>query len=576
MIRLLLFFCLLAAAAFGLDWFLDRPGDIVLTWQGYRVETSVGVGLAVLIAAAIVIAVLWAVIRTIFRLPSLIAMTSRQRRRSKGYTALSRGMIAAGAGDVRLARKSAIEAGRHLPDEPLALLLRAQAAQLAGDREATDQAFSDMVERPATRLLGLRGLHIEAHRRGDFEAAHHFAQEAHKVAPLAWSAKAVLDHRTAHGDWQAALTALESNIAAKLIDKKTGQRQRAVLETALALEALNTNPEEALRLSRQAAGREPALVPAVAIAARLMSRKGDIRKAAKLIETAWETSPHPDLADIYLDLRPGDSNADRLVRAQMLMRLAPREPESRIAVARAALASRAFTVARDAMKPLVAEDEQPTVRMCLIMADLEDAEHGARGDVRAWLARASRAPRDAVWMADGIAAEAWAPASPVTGKLDAFVWQRPPERPGLAIPLHPLVDEAPAAQPALTLTGQDLTRQDLAAQAPALREAAAAPPPDTQVPAPEPAIASAVPASISPAPIATASNPAISSPAAAHSAETDGELIPAPEPDAAPADIKPPPKPVIFPVPSAPDDPGKPDDTIGQSPSWLYPNGRSK
>ena len=33
-------------------------------------------------------------------------------------------------------------------------------------------------------------------------------------------------------------------------------------------------------------------------------------------------------------------------------------------------------------------------------------------------------------MADGVAAKRWAPVSPVTGRLDAFVWQRPAERLG--------------------------------------------------------------------------------------------------------------------------------------------------
>jgi len=33
------------------------------------------------------------------------------------------------------------------------------------------------------------------------------------------------------------------------------------------------------------------------------------------------------------------------------------------------------------------------------------------------------------WIAGGVMSEQWLPASPVTGKLDAFVWQRPDERP---------------------------------------------------------------------------------------------------------------------------------------------------
>jgi HemY protein len=523
MIRLLLFLCLLAGIAFGLGWFLDQPGDITLNWLGYHIETSVGVGVGLVLLIAIGFTILWGLIRTIFRLPSVIAIASRQRKRGKGYAALSRGMIAAGAGDVRLARKSASEAAKHLPDEPLALLLKAQAAQIAGDRAATDAAFTEMTERPSTRLLGLRGLHIEAQRRGDLQAAHHFAQEAHKIAPLAWSANAVFDHHTGQGDWQKALAVLDSNIAAKLIDKKNGERQKAVLETALAIEAENTSPDEALRLSRLAAGRAPSLVPAVTLAARLMSRKGDIRKAAKLIETAWMKNPHPDLADVYLDLRPGDSNADRLVRANMLMRMTPREPEAHMAVARAALAARDFNSARKAMKPLIAEGEQPTVRMCLIMADLEDVEHGALGDVRAWLARASRAPRDAVWMADGIAAEAWAPASPVTGKLDAFVWQRPPERPGLAIPLHP-IEEA----------------RETAETSPA---ALVAPIAESEAVESEPLAETVEPSELEPLDVRL----------------VRPEKPIQPQPTLAHPDIKASATPVIFPQPELPDDPGTPE-----------------
>ena len=46
---------------------------------------------------------------------------------------------------------------------------------------------------------------------------------------------------------------------------------------------------------------------------------------------------------------------------------------------------------------------------------------------RSALARASRAPRDPAWIADGVIADHWAPVSPVTGRLDAFVWTTPTE-----------------------------------------------------------------------------------------------------------------------------------------------------
>ncbi len=455
MTRVLFFFLVLALAGLGVVWIVDRPGEIAVTWQGYRIETTLAVAIGFVALAAIVLASLFLLLRFLFRLPSLLARRSAKRRRAKGYAALTRGMVAVGAGDAKLARRSAAEAHRHLEPEPLTLLLAAQSAQLSGDRAGAESAFGKLAEDPSTRLLGLRGLHIEAQRRGDAEAAIHFAQEAHKIAPLPWSAKAVLDHHAAKSQWEHALAAIESNIAAKLVDKKTGERQRAVLETAVALDKATQAPEEALRLARRALRRAPDLIPAVALAARLSARKGELRKAAKLIESAWQRQPHPELAETYLDLRPGDSNADRLAKARTLAKLVPRDPESGMIVARAALAARDFKTARQAMTPLVGDDERPTARMCLIMAELEDAETGDQGQVRQWLARSARAPRDPVWMADGVAAAQWAPVSPVTGRLDAFVWQRPLDRLGTQIEAHdwskaveaPVAEIAPPSAP---------------------------------------------------------------------------------------------------------------------------------
>ena len=62
----------------------------------------------------------------------------------------------------------------------------------------------------------------------------------------------MLEHRAGKSDWESALAALESHIAAKLIDKETGARQKAVLETAIALDKADRAPDEALRLTRQA------------------------------------------------------------------------------------------------------------------------------------------------------------------------------------------------------------------------------------------------------------------------------------------------------------------------------------
>src|SRR6202008_3862853 len=108
----------------------------------------------------------------------LIAMALSHRRGVRGYLAISRGLVAVGAGDSAAARRAANEAERIAPGEPLALLLNAQCAQLSGDRAAAEHAFRAMAERSDTKLLGLRGLFVEAPRRKDNVAAHAYAEAA--------------------------------------------------------------------------------------------------------------------------------------------------------------------------------------------------------------------------------------------------------------------------------------------------------------------------------------------------------------------------------------------------------------
>jgi HemY protein len=441
MIRLLLFLVLLCLAAFGLAWFVDHPGQVGLTWQGYRVETSLTLALGGVIVLAIAIALLWGIIRFVFRIPSLVSLAKRARRREKGFAALSRGMVAVGSGDARAAARHAADAHRLIGAEPLTRLLRAQAAQLAGDRAAAEQAFKDMLDGSHTHALGLRGLHVEARRRGDHEAALEYAAEAHKHAALPWAGQAVLDDRATRGDWAGALAIVETNAAARLIDKPSANRLRAVLKTAIAQERAEREPQAALALAQDATRLAPSLVPAAVLSGRLSASAGDYRRAARVLESAYEKTPHPDLAAAYLRMRPGDSAAERLTRARALARLAHDDPESRLTVARAALEARDFATARAAIAPLLGPDSpsgRPSVRASLLMADLEETQ-GAPGAVREWLARAARAPRDRAWVADGLVSDRWAPVSPA-GKLDAFVWRTPEER--LSAPDVPLATSA--------------------------------------------------------------------------------------------------------------------------------------
>jgi HemY protein len=280
-----------------------------------------------------------------------------------------------------------------------------------------------MAEREDTRLLGLRGLFIEAQRADDPVAAVMIAEEALKLAPgSTWASHAVLGFRCAKGDWSGALTILDNNLASGLVDKSAYRRQRGVLLTARALELEQVDRDTSRESVMEAIKLAPTLVPAAVLASKYQSEAHQVRRSMRIVETAWQKQPHPDLADAYAHVRLGDSARQRLVRVETLAAKAPGHIEGALAIARAAIDAAEFTRAREALAPFIAA---PTQRVAMLMAEIEGTEHGDSGRARAWTLRAVRALHDPVWTADGYVSDRWRPVSPVTGRLDAFQWQTP-------------------------------------------------------------------------------------------------------------------------------------------------------
>ncbi|MBX9774009.1 MAG: heme biosynthesis protein HemY [Xanthobacteraceae bacterium] len=424
MIRVVIYLVIVGVLAAGAVWLADRPGDVLITWQGRPIKTYVSVLVYTMLAGAVLISILFSVFRAIWRSPETLRLHLRMRRGVRGYHAVSQGLIAVGSGDVRAARRYADEAARIAPNEPLTLLLAAQASQLSGDRDAAERTFNAMAARDDTRLLGLHGLYIEAQRRNDAAGAKVYAEEAAgAVRAPSWAGLAVFDARCAAGDWVGALERLDRNMKSGLVDRDSYRRQRAVLLTARALETDARDDRDGARaLALEAVKFAPTLVPAAALAGRLLGEARETRRAARIVEAAWKANPHPDLAEAYAYLQTGASARDRLRRVEMLAEKTPGNTEGALAVARAALDAQEFAVARRVLAPLAIA---PSQRVAMLMAELEEKEHGDEGRAREWMTRALRARLDPAWTADGIRSERWMPVSPVTGRLDAFQWKDP-------------------------------------------------------------------------------------------------------------------------------------------------------
>lgn len=441
MIRLLAFLIVVFALGLGFAWLADRPGDMVVTFNGYQYQVSLMVAAVAIVTVVAAVMILWWLVKSLWNSPYTISRYFRVRRRDRGYQALSTGMIAAGAGDGALARKKTKEAAKLIrsDQEPLIHLLEAQASLLEGDHEGARQKFEGMLDDPEMRLLGLRGLYLEAERLGDRNAARHYAGRAAAVAPqLAWAAESTLEELTARGDWDGALKLVDAQKSTRQIERDAASRRRAVLLTAKAQSLADSDPNAARTAALEANKLRPDFAPAAVAAAAALFKQNDVRKGSKVLETAWRAEPHPEIAELYTHARPGDAVLDRLNRAKKLQEMKKNHAESSMTVARAALDAQDFSTARSEAEAAIRMDRREGAY--LLLADIEEAETGDQGKVRQLLSKAVRAPRDPAWVADGVVSERWAPVSPVTGRLDAFEWRAPMERLGQLIDSR---DDAP-------------------------------------------------------------------------------------------------------------------------------------
>ena len=428
MIRLLFFVALVLVLGVGFAWLADRPGDVTLVWQDTRFDISLMAAVTGIVALIAAIMITWWIIKIILTSPQRAARFFRARKRDRGYQALSTGLIAAGAGDAALARKLNKRTKSLLSSdqEPLIHLLDVQAALIEGRNDEARGLFEAMAEDPETRLLGLRGLYLEAQRLGADDAARHYAEKAAEEAPhLPWAGSAALSFRTREGKWDDALRLLERQRQAGSIDKSILARRKAVLLTARGRDQIDSNPAAARDDGLAALKLVPDFVPAAVVAAKALFREDNLKKGSRTLEGVWKAMPHPEIAETYVAARIGDSVLDRLKRAERLETLKPHHAESFMAVARAALDARKFDLARTKAESAARLD--PRENVYLLLADIEEAETGDQGRVRYWLSQALRAPRDRAWTAGSYVAEQWEPVSPVTGEIDAFVWKTPVE-----------------------------------------------------------------------------------------------------------------------------------------------------
>jgi HemY protein len=393
----ILFVGAVAVAALALS---GDAGSANVTWLGWRADMTAAAGGVIVLFGALVATVFWQTLLWILAAPRRAERQRAESRRRQANETLTRGFLAAAAGDGSEARRLAQKAADLADETPgLVRVLAAQAAEAAGDVTAAQAAYSAMLGFPEMRLAGHKGLMQLALAQGERETALRHAQEAFSETRSArWAWRALLEARLAGGEWSAGLELVKNALDRKIVPPVTAERARAALLAALAAQ-LEASPEpktraQALDSAVEAAKLQPGFAPGVVMAARLLAADGKVGRASAALENAWKTAPHPALWLAFRDLRTDETPRER---GQRLMELAAQNPshrESRILGVERALIAGDTSTARAALASLDAEPL--TARIAGLRARVAFAS-AQPDEARLWLTQGMNAPQEPDW-----------------------------------------------------------------------------------------------------------------------------------------------------------------------------------
>ncbi len=426
-LRILLWFVVAAVVMVAAAWLAERPGTVTAQWHGWRVDTSVGVLMLAVLLLILVGVMLWLLYRWIVGAPGALLEGWGESRRRRGYRELTQGLAAAAAGDGNEAQKHARKAEQLLSEPPLTMLLSAQAAQLTGDRDGAKRAFTAMLEDDQMAFLGLRGLIAQSLRDGDQATALEYAQRAFRLRPQTpWVVHSLFDMQAQLGQWRAAQETLDTGVRTRVVTQEKSRTLKALLLVERSRAAERSGQEtDALTLAREAFALAPERIAVTQRLAEMQIKAGDGKRALKTIERGWSLSPHPVLATLYLEAA---GEPDPLKRIAVIRRLTSQKPddlESHLALAQAHLDAGLWGEARHQLETVA--DANPPVRVCRLMAEIEERAEADQAKIHEWLARAATAPADRSWRCTACGAhhEAWRSVCESCGAFGTLHWRAP-------------------------------------------------------------------------------------------------------------------------------------------------------
>ena len=415
-------------------WVATQPGSVEMKFMGYNVVLDAGLFFILVLGLFLSILFILRVIRAIFSVPKAVSKYHQEDKRRKGFRALTKGLVAVAAGDVKKATYFSKQTKALLPyQNGLPILLEAQAAQLRGEEGLAQNRFEHLMEDKDAAFLGIRGLLKSSIKEGHLDRALEFAKKAQKIHPKqGWILQTVYNLEIKNSLWADAVETGKKALKHNAMSHKKIISDRVAIHLMRAdSEFANENVKSGIKELEQAYKLKPEFVPTVTRLAGYYIQKKKKRKAAAMVERAWKKNPHPDLVSLWNDLAPEktEKNSAKVLKwYEDLVAFKPDSAEGQMAAANAAMDLGYWGEARAYL--MVAEKIYPSARLFRLQAVVEQNSTHNEESINKLIEKASEALPDKTWICHetGLTYDEWAPIAMPHEGFNTIVWDYPGAR----------------------------------------------------------------------------------------------------------------------------------------------------
>ena len=379
-------------------WFSGNPGQVVLEWLGWHIETNVPIFLLALLVVFVVLFVLEQGLSSLTSLPGRLRKSRQAKGLERGLNALVEALDAAAAGDMDNGRRLGAEAVRHLhrPDlaERLDRLMPRPAvpavAAAAGGKSKTAQKKLGWWTRLTMRKPRLPP-------RPSVPSMVSAPVPAPPLPPIVMPESPPERVPAPVFDLDALTAAIQAAdwAGARQLAESAPPQWINVVQLGQALAVAETDPLQARDLAAHVLAVEPAHWAAVQLALRLDVAAGRRAEAQAVVQNLWRVQPSFRAITLAAPLWADADAATRAAWIDGLVKLNPDHAESHLALGAQAVADGKWGAAR--LHLVAAIKAKPLVDAFQLMIQVEQQDGGDSAAIEMWHRRAADAAPAATW-----------------------------------------------------------------------------------------------------------------------------------------------------------------------------------